>query len=57
MPGVTGHKVIGFGCLGAFEKTVVGFVGGDGKRLRWRYEVRNFADRGEGRLNVPRLQF
>ena len=57
MPRVAGHEVISLGCFGAFEKAVVGFVGGDGERLGWLYKARNLVDGGQRDLNLPWLQF
>ena len=55
MPGVAGHEIIRFGGFGAFEKAVVGFVGGDGERLGRRHEVGNLADGGKHLVYLPRL--
>lgn len=57
MPRVAGHEVISLGCFGAFEKAVVGFVGGDGERLGCLYKVRNVVDAAKRVLNLRGFSF
>lgn len=54
--GVASYEVVRLGGFGAFEESIVGFVGRDGKGLGRRYAVRNLADGGQRRINVPGLE-
>ena len=55
MPRVASHEIVGSRCLSTFEKSVIGFMGGDGQRLGWHYKVCNLADRGKRLLDLSCL--
>jgi hypothetical protein len=57
MSRVAGHKVICLGCLGAFKKSVVGFVRREGERLSWGNVVCNLTDSSKRLLNLSGFQF